>query len=77
MGDRDVKALTARQANALKLLASGFVSEHTLGSMGSLVSRGLVEDLGLYDRERKRKRRGAQRYRLTPSGRTLIRNGRA
>lgn len=71
-----MRALNARQSSALKLLASGFVSEHTLGSMGSLVSRGLVEDLGLYDRERKCKRYGAQRYRLTPGGRTLIRDGR-
>lgn len=67
-----MRALTKSQRTDLSLLSSGFMSSSMVGRVGSLVRRGLVDDLGLYDRENKTKRYGSDRYKITDLGRAEL-----
>jgi hypothetical protein len=68
-----VRALTKSQRTDILLLSRGFVSSAMAARMGTLVRRGLVEALGLYDRENKTKRYGSDRYRISDLGRAELR----
>lgn len=63
------RALTKRQRLALSGVERGFVSAYSMGSMSSLVKRGLVDDWGRYHASRGHTRRHV----ITAKGREALR----
>lgn len=63
-----MRPLTAAQRSNLTLVSRGHVTSRAAAGMDSLVARGLVEDLGLYDYQRHTRRYGSDRYRITDAG---------
>lgn len=66
------RALTVRQRLDLVMVSHGYVSSIVAKRIKPLVRRGLVKDLGLYDYDAHCKRYGSDRYKITTSGKALL-----